>query len=89
MTKAEKEALKNGFISQWYHAAMLMKDVQAEKKDLLPAAQNAIDRAIGAKYLAEDILKANPDYEGPDVWVMIRDWAFEAEAKAGFSLHRF
>lgn len=89
MTKAEKEALKNGFTQQWYHAAMLMKDVQAGKKDLLPAVQNAIDRAVGAKYLTEDVLGANPEYAGPDVWVQVRDWAFEAEAKAGFSLHRF
>lgn len=89
MTKAEKKAMKNGFISQWYHAAMLMKDAQSGKDDLLPAAQNALDRAIGAKYLAEDILRANPEYENPDVYVLIRDWAYEAEAKAGFSLHRF
>ncbi len=88
MTKAEKEALKNGFISQWYHAAMLLKDAQ-EKPDMMTAAQSAIDRAVGAKYLAEDILRANPEYEGPDVWVKVRDWAYEAEAKAGFSLHRF
>lgn len=89
MTKAEKEAMKNGFISQWYHAAMLMKDAQSGKDDLLPAAQNALDRAIGAKYLAGDILRANPEYENPNVYVLIRDWAYEAEAKAGFSLHRF
>lgn len=88
MTKAEKEALKKGFIAQWYHAAALLRDAQ-EKPDMIPAAQSAIDRAVGAKYLAEDILKANPEYEGPDVYVMIREWAMDAESNAGFSLHRF
>lgn len=88
MTKAEKEALKKGFIAQWYHAAALLRDAQ-EKPDMMPAAQSAIDRAVGAKYLAEDILKANPEYEGPNVYVMVREWAMDAESNAGFSLHRF
>lgn len=79
MTKNEKEALKKGFIRQWYHASMLMRDAE-KNPSMMEDAQKSKWHAIGAKYLVKDILQAS--LNETETWILISKWIQEAEYKA-------
>lgn len=87
MTKNEKEALKKGFIRQWYHASMLMLDAEKNPNPYMrEAAQKSKLRAIGARYLVRDILLASLNENETETWLLISKWIHEAERKAGCRL---
>lgn len=83
MTKNKKEALKKGFIRQWYHASMLRWDAE-KNPSMMEDAQKSKWRAIGARYLVKDILQAS--LNETETWLLINKWIHEAERKAGCKL---
>ena len=86
MTKKELEWAKQIFQERWAQA-LYQKKLALEKPDRKQVAKEAEDIACGYMDAIADILGVSKGTAKANS--IVREWAFEAEAKAGFSLHRF